>query len=65
MFLTEPQLDAIIEDASKDLGWTDDDLAKIGHSRSKRQAVRDPNFNDYRWTSPISYYFDSNIRKEC
>uniref|UniRef100_A0A914EJE6 ShKT domain-containing protein n=1 Tax=Acrobeloides nanus TaxID=290746 RepID=A0A914EJE6_9BILA len=63
MFLTEPQLDQIIENTAAELGWSKDVLKKLGvTTRSKRQAIKNAP-NDNHWTSPISYYFDSNIRK--
>ena len=63
MFLTEPQLDQIIENTAAELGWSKDVLKKLGvTTRSKRQAIKNAP-NDNHWTSPISYYFDANIRK--
>ena len=63
MFLTEPQLDQIIENTAAELGWSKDVLKKLGvTTRSKRQAIKNPP-NDNHWTSPISYYFDANLRK--
>uniref|UniRef100_A0A914DND9 Metalloendopeptidase n=1 Tax=Acrobeloides nanus TaxID=290746 RepID=A0A914DND9_9BILA len=61
MFLTEPQLDQIIENTAAELGWSKDVLKKLGvTTRSKRQAIKNAP-NDNHWTSPISYYFDANI----
>uniref|UniRef100_A0A914EMI3 Metalloendopeptidase n=1 Tax=Acrobeloides nanus TaxID=290746 RepID=A0A914EMI3_9BILA len=61
IFLTEDQLDRMIEDAANELGWGHDVLTKLGvATRGKRQALINPP-NDYRWELPISYYYDDNI----
>jgi hypothetical protein len=62
MFLTESQLDKIIENTATQLGWGKDVLNKLGViSRDKRQAIQNPP-NDNHWTLPIPYYYDDNIR---
>ena len=60
MILVPFQLDQIIDDMIKELGLPDI-LTKLGLRRDKRQALRLPDENDKRWTSPISYYYDDNI----
>ena len=61
MYLDEEQLDRIIQNTAQELGWGQHVLDKLGVSRPKRQAIQRPP-NDYRWSSPISYYYDNIIR---
>uniref|UniRef100_A0A914CKK6 Zinc metalloproteinase n=1 Tax=Acrobeloides nanus TaxID=290746 RepID=A0A914CKK6_9BILA len=68
MFLTEVQLDRIIENTAQELGWSKEVLTKLGvnskkslnPTRGKRQAIQHPP-NDFHWALPISYYYDDNI----
>ena len=62
MLLVPFQLDQIIDDMTRELGLPDI-LSKLGLRRTKRQAVKRPDFDDLRWAMPIKFYYDENIRK--